>query len=1252
MSDFEKEKNNVSSTSHRVKTLISIIFVTVISATIGVAVTYATGTGGLRIMGQGILDSASTPVVSIDTNTRQLVSSGGTTTLSWANGNVGIGTTTSSAKFHVIGNMFIGDGSATTYRSVYNAITGDKIRFYGDDTSYALGVDAPGILYYNASGNHSFRIGTAEKVRITSDGNVGIGTTTPGYPLTVAGDVNFTGTLRQNGTAFGSSQWISTTSSAIYYSAGNVGIGTAAPGSALTVKSAIEVRESDDGFTAANLNGASTYGYLDLYSSGAVGTRIMGGSGNSYFNGGGNVGIGTTTPGALLHVHAPAQQAFKAYRGNGGTIAQFVGGGYGTTLSIGDTLGSISLLTSSWALGFSGQGRTTADMVLSNTGNVGIGTTTPMAKLSLLTSPSSTPGTGNGLHIVRDNGNGWEFQLGTAEGLMFNKYYGGSWQNAMVISRDTGNVGIGTTSPTRLLTVNGNAQFGDTVSTATANPLNVSFGGTYGNNTPGTVGNLKWDMFTNGSTGNRYGIGMSSNLMEYQAGASGQHAFFVNRGTEAMRILANGNVGIGTTSPVTKLQMDGNGVVFAIGPNAGAVMPGLSRETTQGGLSIDKYTSAGVFSANLMTLLGGGNVGIGTTAPSAQLDINRTYNAATDWTSGVSNAQTLSNTTADGRSFIGMYNNVHTVGSTKTLSTVYGQRNYVYPNSAYAISTAYGQDNYVAMQSGNSGTVSNAIAALNRIDNAGSGIVTTAIGNKITVANSGAGTTVNAYGLYLDAVTSGTTLNYSIYSAGGTNYFAGNVGIGTTAPDGKLDIYGAPLDVNRGSVRVMDTTSFATNVGGYLTLGGKYNTAGGYADFAGIKGAKEVASDGQISGYLALSTRVTDGNMSEKVRITSTGNVGIGTTTPGARLSIVPNSTAPDTALLIRQSYVADASWQKLLDIQNKDGVSQFIVRSRGSDGATGIETSGAFMTNSSNDIYGFRPLSSGSGAQSIQAKALLLSASYGDISSLNAGTIYGGFGSAENLTLQSTLSGTKGFVLINPSGGNVGIGTSTPSAKLDVYGTAGSADIFAISSSTNSRLFTVGASGNVGIGTAAPSSNLHVVGTTYISSNLRADGYVQVGSAGYVIEGISGGLQVNGNWNVQGIGSSAIAGKLGIGTTTPGNVLTVATGSIRVSEKVLAAAGSMTINWREGNQQLVRISTTGITMTFSNYEAGQNLKLVVCNPDAGTPGTITWPGTIAWSGGSAPSQTLTNSKCDIWSFIATMGTSTLNIFGAQSPEF
>jgi hypothetical protein len=51
--------------------------------------------------------------------------------------------------------------------------------------------------------------------------------------------------------------------------------------------------------------------------------------------------------------------------------------------------------------------------------------------------------------------------------------------------------------------------------------------------------------------------------------------------------------------------------------------------------------------------------------------------------------------------------------------------------------------------------------------------------------------------------------------------------------------------------------------------------------------------------------------------------------------------------------------------------------------------------------------------------------------------TLSGSNAASENLTLDSTTNGTKGNVLIAPTGGNVGIGTITPSATLDIFGTS-----------------------------------------------------------------------------------------------------------------------------------------------------------------------------------------------------------------------
>jgi hypothetical protein len=111
---------------------------------------------------------------------------------------------------------------------------------------------------------------------------------------------------------------------------------------------------------------------------------------------------------------------------------------------------------------------------------------------------------------------------------------------------------------------------------------------------------------------------------------------------------------------------------------------------------------------------------------------------------------------------------------------------------------------------------------------------------------------------------------------------AGNIGIGTTSPAGRLDVTGSPVVNNaaRTLLYVSDESSFAANNGGGITFRAKFNTAGDYVDAANIKGIKENATDGNNAGALAFSTHGAFTNPVERMRITSVGNVGIGTNNP------------------------------------------------------------------------------------------------------------------------------------------------------------------------------------------------------------------------------------------------------------------------------------------------------------------------------------------------------------------------------------
>jgi hypothetical protein len=155
-------------------------------------------------------------------------------------------------------------------------------------------------------------------------------------------------------------------------------------------------------------------------------------------------------------------------------------------------------------------------------------------------------------------------------------------------------------------------------------------------------------------------------------------------------------------------------------------------------------------------------------------------------------------------------------------------------------------------------------------------------GIEITQAAAGSSPRINVLGTGLDLVfNTNITERMRITSDG-------NVGIGTSSPGARLAIQGSG-ETSSPSVSGSKAATL------FLTATNSVGGAGGGVEFGGVSGKTFAAVKGLLTdnssntlGRLAFYTRegASDTAMTERMRITSDGNVGIGTSSPDANLTV------------------------------------------------------------------------------------------------------------------------------------------------------------------------------------------------------------------------------------------------------------------------------------------------------------------------------------------------------------------------------
>ena len=1016
------------------------------------------------------------------------------------NGNVGVGASPTS-KLHIAGSSSATDIFISNTTAGSNSVQIGVANITSDYSLSAVSGDAVirtsgHNLYLQATGN------SIANLTITSRGNVGINVTSPGSTLDISGTLNVS-------TGITTSSLLNTG----LISTGNLTASTSTlPNAVFTNISSSTVIST--GITTSSLSTTGLISTANLFSTtstlpNAVFTNIS--SSSLIINGGldvvgGSIKIGSNKSIVAQGLHI---QWNRLGAGESWLINQHGLGTGDIRFAISDTSNNI-----------------TENMRLTDGGNLGIGDITPFTKLSTYQTIS---GAGMRLRTAQSTGayhyTGCQFSVADTSvstdnyvkgGIFFKDNGTGNARGDMYICvnnainntnvtpsdsalyiNSSGLVGIGTTAPSSLLTVNGT--FNATSSTIPNSSFtNISTSSLISTNLSSINSTITNMLFTNSTYTNLYTTNISTSTL---LATSSLNANF-NSNTLGNLFTTNGNIGIGTVSPISRLQVSSAGASTSIvisNVTSGStklefcIANGATDYSTSaraGDAVIRTHTGANlIFQTSNggnghLTIVSTGSVGIGTTVPSSLLTVNGTFNA-TSSTIPNSSFTNISTSTLIATSILNANFNSNTLGNIYTtggnigvgttapitnvsivsngnptgvlLATDAAQQNHLWfgvaKNASDFSGSARAGDSVILTNTGSNlilQTSNGGYGHLTIVSTGSVGIGTTAPSSLLTVNgtfNATSSTIPNTAFTNISTstiiATSSLNANFNSNTIGNIYTTGGNIGIGFTAPNVALDI--------NGGIKIANPNSIISQ-GLHL----QWNRS------AYIGEAWIINQPGTGTGDIRFGISNTSNSITEQMRLTNSGNLCIGNTNASSMLTLPTGSTSggitwnsfggPYSAIYDNANMHIWTDDSMYFDIGSIGTIGNATNVLQLSSSAVIVPTSASLCISCTSGAVGFNGALNINGNGGSQSISLVLNTSG------NKGLQMCVAGGASNF---STSAVTGDAVIRTPTGANLIFQTSGP----------GAANIYLASS------------GNVGIGMTIPGVALQVAGQIAVTN-------------------------------------------------------------------------------------------------------------------------------------------------------------------------